>query len=85
MFGNDDSVLLCITHFYVDLVCFSIKKTKNLFLDWYVIFSKADSSTNNTSIQKHGIYIQIGVKVRQSMYLVMIEILTNVTWLEHQK
>ncbi len=51
MFGNDDSVLLCITHFYVDLVCFSIKKTKNLFLDWYVIFSKADASTNNISIQ----------------------------------
>lgn len=32
MFSNDDSVLLCITHFYVDLVCFSIKKRENVLL-----------------------------------------------------
>lgn len=48
MFNSDDSVLLCITHFYVDLVCFSIKKRENVFLYLYVIFSKADTSTHNT-------------------------------------
>lgn len=26
--GNDDSVLPCITRFYVDLVCFSIKEKR---------------------------------------------------------
>lgn len=56
MFGDDDSVLLCITHFYVDLVCvfFNKENKKISFLDWYVIFSKADTSTNN--IHKHGMY-----------------------------
>lgn len=47
-------------------------KKKNLFLDRHVIFSETNTSTNNINIQKHGFYIRIGVKVRQSMYLVMI-------------
>lgn len=40
--GNDDSVLPCITRFYVDLVCFSIKEKespkKSLWIDIHYVY-----------------------------------------------
>lgn len=66
-------------------VCFFNKENKKIsFLDWYVIFSKADTSTNN--IHKHGMYTFTNRRQGKAVNVFGHDwILTNVTWHENEE
>lgn len=63
---------------------FNKENKKISFLEWYVIFSKADTSTNN--IHKHGMYTFTNRRQGKAVNVFGHDwILTNVTWHENKE